>query len=333
VKVSNEFKVGLTVLIAIVSVYFGFNYLKGIDLFSNSRQFYGVYPKIDGLGVDNQVQLNGLRIGRVNKIEFMPDGSGNILVGFTIENENVRVPRNSIARIASLDLFGSKAIVLGIGTSEEDAQVNDTLASSIEGDLKAEVDRRLQPLEQKTNDLISSVDSLVTIAQTILNEDAVDDLTISFKGIRQSVMTLKSTMEHVDDLVEKDGKKLTGILDNMQSITSNLEQNNAEISSALKNVASITDSIAASDLVGTVNNAGKAMQSVTDVMNKIERGEGTLGLLINNDTLYNNLEAASLDLDLLLEDMRVNPKRYVHFSIFGKSEKNKDKPTKKDRTQ
>ena len=332
-KVSNEFKVGLTVLVAILALYFGFNYLKGIDLFSKSRQFYGVYPKIDGLGIDNPVQLNGLRIGRVNSIELLPDGSGEILVGFTIENELVKVPENSSARISSLDLFGSKAIVIGVGTSEVEAQPNDTLASSIEGDLKAEVDRRLQPLEQKTNDLIASVDSLVTIAQTILNEDAVEDLTISFQGIRETVMALKSTMNRVDNLVAEDGKKLTGIMDNMESITSNLEQNNEQITSALENISQITDSIAASDLVGTINNAGVAMQSVTDVMSKIERGEGTLGMLINNDTLYNNLEEASLDLDLLLEDMRVNPKRYVHFSIFGKSEKNKDKPTKKDRTQ
>lgn len=252
-------------------------------------------------------------------------------MGFRVTNKTVKVTENTIARISSLDLFGSKAITLQGEMMGDPAKTGDTLNSAIEGDLKAEVDKRLQPLEKKTNDLIGSIDSVVTIVQAILNEDARTNLTQSFESINRSFRTFETTLKRVDTLVISERQKFDTIVSNMNSIVSNIEGNNERIDTILRNFSSISDSLVKADIIGTVDKAGNAMESVASVMKKIDEGKGSAGLLVNNDTLYRNLESATLELDKLLEDMRVNPKRYVHFSVFGRKEKPAEKPKKKER--
>jgi phospholipid/cholesterol/gamma-HCH transport system substrate-binding protein len=317
----------ITLVVAVV----GFSYLQGSSIFETGRQFYAVYDRVDGLSQDNYVQLNGYNIGKVNSIKLHSNGSGKIVVGFRVTNNTVKVTDKTVARISSLDLFGSKAITLQGGMEGTPAKAGDTLKSAIEGDLKAEVDKRLQPLEKKTNDLIGSIDSVVTIVQAILNEDARTNLTQSFESINRSFRTFETTLKRVDTLVISERQKFDTIVSNMNSIVSNIEGNNERIDTILRNFSSISDSLVKADLVGTIDKAGTAMESVASVMKKIDEGKGSAGLLVNNDTLYRNLESATLELDKLLEDMRVNPKRYVHFSVFGRKEKPAEKPKKKER--
>ena len=332
-KYSKEIKVGVVVIVGLAALYFGFNFLKGVDVLSDKRQYYAIYPRVDGLSTDNPVQINGFKIGRVSSIDLMDDNSGNILVAFDITKRDLEIPVNSVALIASLDLFNSKAISLKRGDSPVQAESGDTLISEIEGDLKAEVDKRLRPLEQKTESLIGSIDSVVTIVQTILNEDARQNLTESFQSINRSFQSLETTTKRLDTIIVNEQAKISSILTNVNSIAANFEDNNQELTRVINNFSEISDSIAAANLVETINNASMAMDQVASVMNKIDNGEGTVGQLVNNDTLYYNLEAATLELDKLIEDMRVNPKRYVHFSVFGRREKAENKPKKKERAE
>lgn len=328
-KVRKEIVVGIIVIISIGLLYFGFNYLKGSDVFSQKRQYYAVYPRIDGLTVDNQVQLNGFRIGRVNVTELHPDSPGKIIVGFEIEEERVKIPANSVAMISSVDLLGSKAIVLNLGDATEFAQTGDTISSEIEEDLKTVVDRRIQPLEQKTKQLISSIDSAVTIVQAILNKDARESLSQSFYSIKRALRSLENTSYQFNEMVSSERQKVERIFTNVESISDNIRRNNSKINNIVDNLSDVSDSLAQSNITQTINNANTAIKSITEIMERVNKGEGSLGQLVNNDTLYHNLEQATLELDKLLEDMRVNPKRYVHFSIFGRKDKNK--PEKKPR--
>lgn len=330
-KFKKEIIVGFVVLIAISLLYVGFNYLKGSDVFSNKRQYYATYPRIDGLTVDNPVQINGYRIGRVNSTQLSLNKPGQILVGFEISEENIQIPENSTAMISSVDLLGSKAIVLNLGNSIELAKSGDTLMAEIEEDLKTVVDRRIAPLEQKTKQLISSIDSAVTIVQAILDKDARESLSESFYSIKRALRSLENTAFQFDQMVSSEKQKVERIFTNVESISENIRRNNTQINNVISNLSDVTDSLAQSNLKSTINNANIAIKNITQVIERVNRGEGSLGMLVNNDTLYNNLEQATLELDKLLEDMRVNPKRYVHFSIFGKSEKEKDKPVKKPR--
>ena len=328
-KFKKEIGVGLVVMVAMGLLYFGFNYLKGADVFANKRVFYAVYPRIDGLTVDNPVQINGFRIGRVTSADISMEMGGKIVIGFEITEDKINVPINSQAMISSVDLLGSKAIVMELGDATEMAQPGDTLVATIEEDIKTVVDRRIQPLEQKTKQLISSIDSAVTIVQAILNKDARESLSESFYSIKRALRSLENTAFQFNEMVSSERDKVEKIFTNVESISENIRRNNSKINNVIDNLSDVTDSLAEANIATTINNANKAIRDITLVIQKVNSGQGTVGELVNNDTLYNNLEQATLELDKLLEDIRVNPKRYVHFSIFGK--KDKDKPEKKPR--
>jgi phospholipid/cholesterol/gamma-HCH transport system substrate-binding protein len=330
-RFKKEIVVGFVVLIAIGLLYFGFNYLKGSDIFASKRQYYAVYNQIDGLTVDNPVQINGFRVGRVNSAELSLMNKGNIIIGFEITEERIQIPKKSTAMISSIDLLGSKAIVLTLSDETEIAAYGDTLIADIEEDLKSVVDKRIAPLEKKTKELISSIDSAVTIVQAILDKDARESLSESFYSIKRALRSLENTAFQFNEMVSSEREKVEKIFSNVESISENLRRNNTQINNVISNLSEVTDSLAASNLKTTIFNANKAIKNITVVIEKVNAGQGTMGQLVNNDTLYNNLEQATLELDKLLEDMRVNPKRYVHFSIFGKNEKEKDKPEKKPR--
>lgn len=327
-KIRKEVKIGFFMLIAISLLVWGINYLKGKDIFTKGRFYYAVYENVDRLTASNPVTINGLKVGQVESVDFLLDGTNNLLVKFIVDENRIRIPEDSEADIASLDFLGSKAIVLKLGSSEIDAQVGDTLASDIEATLTESVNREIAPLKKKAEDLIKSVDSAITVVRTIFNKKAQNDLDASFTSIRSSLESFENTMNRVDNIVEEERLHIQNIFKNIESITKNLAENNEKLSSTLDNINAISDSLAGANLKQTVQNASNAMAEMADMMDKVNRGEGSLGQLINNDTLYENIEAAALDLDKLLLDMRLNPERYVHFSIFGR----KDKEDKKNKS-
>lgn len=317
-KISNEVKVGIVAVIAIVLTYLGFNYLKGSDLFSNTSTFYAVYPRIDGLSRDNPVLINGYKIGKVKSIDLMKDRSGRILVAFDADVNLFPLSEDVMVKISSTDLFGSKALVVIPGESKVMATAGDTLQSDIEGDLKAELDARFRPLEQKTQNLIGSIDSVVTIVQYIFNEDARRNLTESFQSINYSIEVLSHTLVTIDQKVSSESERFSSIMSNIDHMTSTLDANSGDLSNIIQNFSDISDSLAQANLYQTMQEANETMANLADITKKINEGEGTVGMLINNDSLYHALEQSSRNLDLLLEDMRLNPNRYVHVSVFGK---------------
>lgn len=322
-KVSKELKIGFLVVVCLGLLFWGANYLKGIDIFKKNRTYYAKYERIDGLGVSNPVLLNGFKIGQVNLIDIANYETGELIVAFSITNEALNIPDNTIAEIISSDILGSKAISLRLGDSDSNAEHLDTLSSDVESSLSESVNQQIAPLKMKAEALISSVDSAIITVQSIFNKKARTDLDSSFSSMRSSLRAFERTMNRADAFVAKESENLALIFSHVESITRNLAQNNDKLSDVLENMEAITDSLAGANLKQTVNNASKAMKEVADVMHKVNNGEGSLGQLLNNDTLYQNLEAASNDLDLLLLDMRLNPERYVHFSIFGRKDKTK----------
>lgn len=322
-KVKKEVKVGFIVLLSIGLLIWGANFLKGKDVFSKEIKLYGVYPRVDGLGVSNPVIINGFKIGRVTKIYFDPKMNGDLIVQFSIDNTDFEVPSDTRAKIVSADILGSKSIELVLGTSLTYVQNGDTLNSDIEASLSEEVNQQILPLKRKAEDLIQTVDSAIMVVSAIFNKDARNDLNQSFGSIKRSLLTFEMTAKRIDDMIREEKEHFSAIFANVESISTNLKNNNENLSEAISNINQISDSLAQSNLKQTINNAALAMESASIVLKQIENGEGTVGQLLNNDTLYTNLEAAAKDLDKLFLDLRLNPERYVHFSIFGR--KNKDK--------
>lgn len=302
---------------------YGFNFLKGSNLFKNQKTIYAVYTNVDGLLESNNVQLSGLKVGLVKSINLMPDDKqGRILVTMSVE-DNVNIPSDSRARIVSSDLLGTKSIRFELGTSSLLVKSGDTLVSEREDDLRAAVDKRIAPLQKKAEGLIASIDSVMIVVQEVLNKDARQNLSKSFESIKRAIATFEKTALRLDTLVYSQQYKLSSIFSKMESISSNLANNNDKITKVLTNFESISDSLAKSRIKTTINNANEALSDVSKILAKINRGEGSMGLLVNNDSLYKKLDKSANELDLLMLDLRTNPKRYVHFSLFGRKDKSK----------
>ncbi len=328
-KISREFKVGIVFIVALALFIWGFNFLKGKDFFSEQREFYAVYDKVDGLVTANPVSINGLKVGQVRELYFDGSADANIIVKFIVDDK-INIPDNSIAKIFSADLLGSKGINLMLGNSLEYVKSGDTLPSDSEGSLKEAVNKQMLPLKIKAENLMSSIDSVVSVIQYVFNKDTRENLAKSFESIKNTLSNLQSTTSTIDTLVLSQKDRLANIIGNVESITLNLKNNREQFNNIISNFSALSDTLAQSNISTTLANANDALQGITGVLQKVNRGEGSLGMLLHNDTLYLNLESSANELNNLLEDMRLHPGRYIHFSVFGRNTHAKeDKKSKK----
>ena len=316
-KIANETKVGILAAFSIALLIIGYNFLKGNAIFSSETVLYAKYSHVDGLGVSKPVMINGFQIGRVDKLQLQPDGS--IVATLKIKGK-YEIPTNSIAKLESTDLLGSKAIVMALGSGNDFAQDGDTLNANVAKGLLETV----EPVQKKAELIIAKMDSILTSVNTILNPAFQKNVDKSFNSIASTLASLEATSKKVDNLVGSEGSRISSILSNVEAISNNLKQNNQKINAILNNINTITDQVAAANFKQTIDNANKAVADLQGIVTKVNNGQGTLGLLVNDTKMYDNLNNASKNLDNLIIDLKENPKRYVHFSVFGGGNK-KDK--------
>ncbi len=314
-KKSREVKVGFLFIISVALLIWGYNFLKGKNILIKERIYYAVYDEIDGLTKANSISIHGLKVGQVKDVYFDESNTGKIIVVLSIE-DNFPIPKNSIARIFSSGLMGSKEVSINIGNAQELALSGDTLFSDIEGTLRDEVNRQVEPLKRKAENLMSSLDSMVTIFQTIFNTSARDNLASSFESIEKTFRTLQHSTSKMDTLITYEASRLSMIIEHVESISHNLDDNEENISNILSNFSSVSDSLAKADIANTFTNVGKSMQDLQLIIEKLNNGEGSIGKILQSDSLYLQLENSASSLNKLLEDIKKNPKRYVKFSIF-----------------
>lgn len=314
-KFSRELKIGIIFILATAVLIWGFSFLKNKKIFYKERVMYAVYKHVNGLNPSNPIYISGVKVGQVGKVYFDPKMNGDIIVNLVF-TDNFPITANSIARIFSEDLMGSKAVEVLLGDSKELAMDGDTLKTDVETSLKDAVNQQILPLKIKAEDLISSIDTMVVALKSIFNKESRDDLAASIKSIRNTMSNLESTTQSLDTLLDTQSNRLASILYNIDMITRNLNNNSQEINRVIDNLATISDTIAKSNISGVISNLDKTIGDLSTVVQKIESGEGTLGQLVNNDTLYKELEKSAIELNLLLEDIRLNPKRYVRVSVF-----------------
>lgn len=319
-KISKEIRAGLVALIALVLLYWGANFLKGTDLLERKRSFYATYHHIDGLMPSRPVVINGYSVGQVDDIYFHPDGSGKLVVKFSVA-DNFEFSTNTVAKIASVGLLGERTLELILMKGEQVAQSGDTLASDIQASLSDEVNQQVAPLKQKAENLLGSLDSAIILITGFLNEDTRKNFTETFESVRRSFQTLEHTVTVFDEILTENQGNLNGTMSNLNSISANLRKNNEELTQILKNLASVSDTLASSDLAGTLRSLKGAVQGTDSLITGIANGKGTLGQLAANPELYNNLLDATEQLERLLLDIKYNPNRYVHFSMFGSRRK------------
>ena len=299
---SKELRIGILVVMSIVVLVWGINYLKGSNLFDNSRTFYAIYGNIGGLQVGSGVNVNGYKVGVVKRIRLLTDKNYSLLVEISIEKD-IDIPSNSVSKIVNTDIMGSKGISLILGDSNTNAQKGDTLYSDMDRSLKEEVNKQILPLKNKAEQLIGSIDSIVTVITSVLSKDARESLTKSLVSLDNTFTTMSQTMTKVSKIVDQNDERIS-------SIIKNLEGNNDEITNILKNFSELSDDIAKSNIKTT-------LASLNEISKKISDSEGSLGMFINDKDLYLNLEKSSKELEALIKDIKLNPKRYVGFSFLG----------------
>ncbi|WP_423146112.1 MlaD family protein [Rubrolithibacter danxiaensis] len=309
-KITNETKVGILAAVAITILILGYSFLKGNDVFSSENEYYARYESVEGLTVSKPVLVNGFQIGRVSQLTLLP--SGKILAQFKVDPK-YEIPSNTIARLESTDLLGGKAVVFELGAGKNYAKDGDTLNANIEKNLLEQV----EPIQKKAEKIIGRLDSLLISLNATLSPEFQKNVNQSFASIANTMQTLEGTTKKVDNLVGSESNRLSSIFSNLESITGNLKNNNEKISSIMSNMDKISNDFASANFKQTIENANKAVEDLQIAVNKVNSGKGSLGQLLNDEKLYNNLTNAAGNLDKLMIDLKANPKRYVSFSIFG----------------
>ncbi|MCR9153824.1 MAG: MlaD family protein [Bacteroidetes bacterium] len=309
-KNSRELKVGLITLIAIASMYYGINFLKGQDLFLNKNIVYAEYKQVDGLSPSRPVNINGLKVGLVDDIYFHPNGSGSLMVAMNITTD-FNIPKNTVARISS-DLLGNRSVELILGDSPAAISAGDTLASKIQLSLAEEVNEQVKPIKEKAEKLIGSIDTVMILASAFLNEETRNNF-------RSTFGKLQDVVDRLSNAVKLSEQKIVSSVDDLSLITSTVEENRGELDAIFNNLAALSDSLASINFKQAVSNLDTTLIRANAVLGKIDEGSGSASALVNERELYDNLLQATEQLNLILIDLKYNPKRYVHFSMFGRS--------------
>jgi len=305
-KLSREVKTGIIVIGGILLFVLGFSYLKSTPLFDNSKTFYAVYKHVGGLQPGTQVSINGFAVGKVNDIRFL-DESGNLVVTFSVDN-NFAFSRNSRAELYDTGIIGGKGIqIKPVFDDAPLARSGDTLLTDTRPGLTEMVQQKLSPLQAKVEGAVSNADSLLMNVNQVLDDETKQILRESIKGLNEVVKSFQQSANSLNSLLSANRNGIDSSITNIASITDNLSK--------------LTDSLSKSGINGTIRKLESTLANLDQVLQKIENGEGTLGKLVHNEELYQNLNNASRELDLLLQDFRLNPKRYVNVSVFGKKQK------------
>ena len=314
IRISKYTKLGFLILACLIILVWGINYLKGIDIFKRNTNYYVVYDRIEGLLKSSSVTINGYQVGQVSEINLMKDYSGRLFVKLSLQGD-YKIAKGSIAKIVSSDIMGTKSIKMEIVHSGEYYKPNDTIPGATEGDLKEQVSMQVLPLKKKAEELIASLDSALTVITYVFNKETRDNLTESFENINRTVANIESASAELNKIMGSG--KINSIVTNLDSITMSINQNSGQISNIIKNFSSLSDSLSKLNISPVFAEISSSVAGINKIIQKLNTTDSSAGLLINDPVLYQNLNNLSSSLDLLLKDVRNNPKRYVHFSAFN----------------
>jgi len=317
ITISREAKIGFFATVCLAAMFWGINFLKGKNIFSPNHIYYAIFNQVDGLENTNPVLINGFKVGLVKDIRFEDANTGKFLVTLLV-GKKYSIPENTIAKLISTGILGGKAIKLEVIKGSKYHNPGDTLPSQIETGLIDQLGYQIAPVKQKAENLMVEFEKTLKIMSEVFNEENRDQLNQSFANLNKALYSINQTAAELDTTLSPNGT-LRKLFSNVESISANLKNNNKDITRIVKNFSAISDTIAKIKIASTMLQVDSAMHQFNAVITKINSGKGTLGNLIKNDTLYYNLENASKSLELLIKDVKENPKRYINFSVIDLS--------------
>ncbi len=307
-KFKKEIKVGFLAIVGIIMSVFSYNYLKGINLFEKNRNFKIIYTKVDGLSVSNPVTLNGLKIGNVKKIKFNPLNSKELIVDVVIEND-IKFPKTSIAELYETGLIGGKAIAI-IPDYMNDSTIasdGDFLKGVNKPGLTELVNQILPQVQLQLEGVMKNAEIVFKNINNLFDEETKKELKYSIQNFSLLTSNLNNTSKNISDLINKNSNNFSSAI--------------LDFKNASKNIRSISDSISGKEITNITNNLNELLNNLKIISNNLNNSKGSIGKLINDDSIYSNLEKASNELNILIEDIKINPGRYIKFSVFGRKNK------------
>ncbi len=310
---SKELKVGILAVISGTILYLGFNYLKGKDFLSKTNKYYTIYANIDGLKISNPVIVNGFTVGRVSNIQILQDKNNMVLVELDIA-ENVVLGDSTVATLTNEDFLGSKAILLELGKFTTPAQNGDTIPSGFDKGLSA-LFERAEPLTDNIT---------VTIGR-------INDMLIGLEGagekVNEALDSFNKTMGHVDSIMLVTVPEFNNVMIKMRSLGDNINKKLDELTPVIDGTKLTLDKINALEIQESLNSLNAFLIESKKLITEINEGNGTVTKLLKEDSLYQNLNQAMIDLDVLLVHFNENPKHFM--SPLGKSKKKIEKELSK----
>ena len=307
-KFTKEIKVGFLAILGILMSVFSYNYLKGINLFEKNRKFTVKYEKVDGLSVSNPVTMNGFKIGKVQKINFNSKNTRELLVDIVIVND-VIFPKTSLAELYETGLIGGKAIAI-IPDYKNDSTIaidGDYLKGVIKPGLTELVNQILPQVQLQIEAVMKNAEIVLQNINTLFDDETKKELKSSIEDFSNLTNSFSETSDQISKLIANNSENLTNSL--------------ADFRSASSNIKNITDSLSSDDINSITTNLNSLLNNLNSITTSLKNSEGTAGKLISDKSIYDNLENATNQLNRLIEDIKLNPNRYINFSVFGKKNK------------
>lgn len=309
-KISNEVKVGAAAILTILAFIWLFNFLKGKDYFKKTVYYYSVYDDIGGLAESSPVEINGFRVGVVQSISLLNKTSGKLLVTYSVSND-FRLPVNSVAEILPVSIIAGMKVQFLIGEGPGFYNEGDTIPGKLSESIIVSIEKQFGPIKDKLLSLVVALDSVTNAIDDVLDPEFR-------KNVNGIVSNLNSTAGSVNEIIGSNEADLKKAVEDLTRFSRMLADNSPKISSAVTNLESITDTLAASDIYSSMASLKKSLEGTSDILKNLNEGKGSAGQLLTDDSLYTNLSGTLESLNHLLQDMKANPKKYVHFSLFGK---------------
>ena len=323
-KFTRELKVGFSAIIGIILLVLGVNFLKGNSFFGGDLEYHSYFENSGQLAVSSNVTLNGVIVGKVKKVIYVPnsDPKKRVKITFTINNSDVVLPKGTIIEIGSLDLF-SKGILIKL--SSDLSKGNYLPGASIPGrlsvDMISQVKAYADPIAQKLQGMMASIDKMVVSLSAFWDTTATSEIEGSLKQVKLTIQKLGNVASEIEGFVKTERIQFSRIMENVAGITSNLQKSNEQITAILGNTKKITDDFVTADFKTVILDAQTTLKKLNIVLDEAGKGNGTLGKLIHDEKLYNELVETNNELQNLVSDIQIHPERYIHFSITGRKSK------------
>jgi len=323
-KISKEIKTGIIAIAAVGLLIAGVNFLKGNSFFGGDDVYTVYFPNSGGVAVSGSVIVNGVTVGKVLSIDLTnsKDSTRKVVMTFNIQERNFKIPRGSVIEAGAIDLF-NKGLILKMNPDLTGGfyKPGDEFQGIVSIDITSQVKAYADPLVQKVQVALSSIDNMVNSLSAFWDTTATSQLKGSMKELQTAIHKLGNVAGEVEGMLISEKVKFAKIMTNVESITLNLKKSNEEVSSIIGNTKKLTDDLVTADFKTVIYNASQTLKNLNAVLDNAQKGNGSLGKLLNDEKLYNELVGTNNDLQNLVTDLTLHPERYIHFSVLGSKTK------------